>query len=131
MDPTQKKIMSGKKSNLTGLLQTSPPPTPPPPTTTPTFLRPDGFAAGKKQVRRLLSFHPGEGGCTDFAHSSGNTVYPTTLPPIWKARKWRKVGAGTQNLRHRDISGGAGVAQGGAGVAQGGAGQRKTHLILN
>ncbi len=46
MDPTLKKIMSGKKSNLAGLLQTSPPHTPTA-TTTSSFLRPEGFAAGK------------------------------------------------------------------------------------
>ena len=48
MDPTPKKIMSGKKRTLAGLLQTSPPSNPTA-ATTPTFLRPDGFAAGKKK----------------------------------------------------------------------------------
>ncbi len=37
--------------------------------------------------------------------------YPTTTPPIWAARKWRKTSAGTQNLPHNDKFGGAGVAQ--------------------
>ena len=47
---------------------------------------------------------------------------PTTTPPIWAARKWRKAGAGTQNLRHCDKFGGAGVAQACAGRRKAGAG---------
>ena len=50
------------------------------------------------------------------------SLSPTTTTSIWAARKWRKAGAGTQNSRHQDKSGGAGVAQAGAGVAQAGAG---------
>ncbi len=49
------------------------------------------------------------------------TTGPTTTPPNWTARKWRKAGAGTQNLRHFDKFGGAGVAQACAGRRRGGA----------
>ena len=36
---------------------------------------------------------------------------PTNAPSIWKAQKWQKAGAKTQNLRHRDKTGCAGVVQ--------------------
>ena len=56
-DPTPKKIMSGKKSNLAGLFQNSP--STPTAATTPTFLRPDGFAAGKKKGEDCSRRKPG------------------------------------------------------------------------
>ncbi len=58
----------------------------------------------------------------DYSVVSG---HPTTATPIWAARKWRKNGAGTQNLRHHEKFGGAGVAQACAGRRMGGASLRR------
>ena len=49
-----------------------------------------------------------------------NVSIPTTTPPIWAARMWRKTGAGTQNLCHHDKFGGAGAAPTAHGRCMGG-----------
>ena len=63
------------------------------------------------------------------------TGYPTTTLPIWAAQKRRKTSAGTQNLRHHDKFGGAGVAQACASRRRGGArparGWREPIFYLN
>ena len=73
----------------------------------------------------LVERHNFKGNTILLQHPFHATCYPITTFSIWEARKWRKAGAGTQNSRHQDKSGGAGVAQAGAGVAQACAGPRR------
>ncbi len=69
--------------------------------------------------------HTDEFFCSTFlyrtAAAAAGLETPTKTHSIWAARKRRKAGAGTQNLRHRDKSGSAGVAQACAGRRRGGA----------
>ncbi len=82
MDPTPKKIMSGKYSNKVDIGKLVPPPTTT--TTTLTILGPDGFAAGKKgrriesQYANLFFFSPRSPACPvvgiDMSVRSGSTL---------------------------------------------------------